>query len=309
MSSGRLMIVEHFVVPVVAMGVLAQISGCATASVDQEQAAARSEAPVVAQVEQFTIPYDPSLPTYVVSVFPFDYSASGQTSGGGQGMPVGGGEAHDTVVTTVNPDGSVSTSSVVRGGVNIGLGVSKQLVSALSRVGNISIIDPEGLRKDAQGRFTCDLGPNEVGPFLIKGTVTEFSETAAASSKGKHVGLGRPGRVAGVVGIITGSNVLRNVGGGIAVADPTYDAQEMERTGVVGLDVQLMDGRNYRVLGGFPAQGTFTSVSASSGVSLFGIGENSTAFAASTLGQATRAAMNTATKSTFDQLKLKAGAS
>jgi hypothetical protein len=43
------------------------------------------------------------------------------------------------------------------------------------------------------------------------------------------------------------------------------------------------------------ANGSFTSESAASGFSLFGFGKASNAFAASALGQANRAAMNSAT--------------
>jgi len=51
------------------------------------------------------------------------------------------------------------------------------------------------------------------------------------------------------------------------------------------------------------ANGSFTSESAASGFSLFGVGKASNAFAASALGQANRAAMNSATTQIVDRLR------
>jgi hypothetical protein len=64
--------------------------------------------------------------------------------------------------------------------------------------------------------------------------------------------------------------------------------------------VRRPDGR---IVGSIVANGTFTSVTATSGFSVFGIGKASNAFAASALGQANRAAMNSATTQIMDRLR------
>jgi len=61
-------------------------------------------------------------------------------------------------------------------------------------------------------------------------------------------------------------------------------------------------------MGNIVSHGSFTAESASSGVSVFGIGGGESAFAASALGQATRAAMNDTVKQLSDKLRSKAPA-
>jgi curli biogenesis system outer membrane secretion channel CsgG len=78
----------------------------------------------------------------------------------------------------------------------------------------------------------------------------------------------------------------------------------MTRSGMVGMDLQLVDGRSGRIVRGYNCAGTFKTVSATSGLSVFGIGGGDSAFAASALGQATRAAMNDALRQTSDALAM-----
>lgn len=256
---------------------VALITGCTTTSQEglATQAQAQAGAPTAAQVEVLSLPYDGNLPTYVVAVDPLDYSASGQISGGG---------AH--AQTT-----------------DIGKGLSAQLMTALSKWPNISMIDREMLTKNPDGTFVCKLGPNELGPFIIKGTVTEFNETAGASEKTRGASLGRVGLIAGIAGAITGEDELTYVGAGLAAANPTFAKGKANRCGMVGMDLQLVDGRSGRILNSFNCSGTFTTVSEINGRSIFGIGGTNAEFAASALGQATRAAMNDALKRTADTLK------
>jgi curli biogenesis system outer membrane secretion channel CsgG len=58
-----------------------------------------------------------------------------------------------------------------------------------------------------------------------------------------------------------------------------------------------------RLVGSIVANGSFTSESTANGFSLFGFGKASNAFAASALGQANRAAMNSATTQIVDRLR------
>jgi curli biogenesis system outer membrane secretion channel CsgG len=63
---------------------------------------------------------------------------------------------------------------------------------------------------------------------------------------------------------------------------------------MVALDLRLVDGQTGRIVSAFKSNGTFSSASAESGFSLFGIGSQEHKFAQSVLGQAIRAALNDA---------------
>jgi curli biogenesis system outer membrane secretion channel CsgG len=70
------------------------------------------------------------------------------------------------------------------------------------------------------------------------------------------------------------------------------------------MDLQVVEPNSGRMLGTITSHGSFASESATSGFSLFGIGGES-AFAASALGQATRAALNDTLKQLSDILRVK----
>jgi len=69
------------------------------------------------------------------------------------------------------------------------------------------------------------------------------------------------------------------------------------------MDLKIVNPSNGRLVGSLVANGSFTSESAASGFSLFGVGKASNAFAASALGQANRAAMNSATTQIVERLR------
>ena len=277
------------------------LSSCAT--VDRTSAQAQAGAPVAAQVEVVSIPYNPNLPRFVVAVAPFDYGASGITSG-------------NSIARAPSPDGSLG--AIVFGGLDegggspishqsgpgaqVGNGMSAQLVTALTRCGNISVVEPDMIESNPDGTYTCKMLDGEVGPFVIKGMVTEFNETADLEEKKRGGSLGLAGAALGIAGAVTGSDALAITGGGIAAANPTYENKKMTRMGMVGMDLQLIDGRTRRIVQGYNASGTFKTVSATSGLSVFGIGGGDAQFAASALGQATRAAMNDAVQKTMTAL-------
>ncbi len=85
-------------------------------------------------------------------------------------------------------------------------------------------------------------------------------------------------------------------------ANPTFENTVARRTGSVAMDLKIVDPRNGRVVGTVMANGSFTSETAANGFSLFGFGKASNAYAASALGQANRAAMNSATTQIMDRL-------
>ncbi len=251
----------------VAMMAVLFLVGCVenvSAHVDREEAQAKDKRPVSTEVEIASIPADPSLPTYVVVIQPFAIGASGVTSGQGyHGMP------SDGVPVVLNP------------GDQIGSGVSAQLISILSKVGNLKVIDWDIYQRDPD-KIINGLRPGERGPFTIKGTVTEFSETADTSIKGES----------------TGPNVLSMfvpyIGWIISYGIGTKEKSEAKHVGMVGLDIQIVDPATGLVMASLTAEGSFTSVSVTKSRRQWGGTKSNTESASSAIGQAQRIALNKA---------------
>lgn len=277
------------------------------ADVQRSSVQAQTGAPVAAQVPVATVAYDPNLPRFVVAVEPFTSGASGVVSGGA-GTPRAP-QAAGGIGSVINgglEGGRVQggREGVVHPGDQIGQGISAQLMTALSNNPNISVVDRTAVIQRPDGSYSCRLNPGEVGPFILRGTVTEFNETADLSGKDRGGSLGLVGAGLGVAGAVTHHSALTWTGAGLAVANPTYQNSKVKRSGMVGMDMQLYDGRTSRLLRGYNSSGTFTTESATSGLSVFGIGGGNAEFAASALGQATRAAMNDALLKTSDALRV-----
>lgn len=128
---------------------------------------------------------------------------------------------------------------------------------------------------------------------------------AEAGNQRKGGSLGWAGAVLGTAGALTGTLGAGIAGAAIAAANPTWENTKARRTGSVGLDLRLVDPSSGRMAGTVVSHGNFTAESASSGFSMFGIGGGESAFAASALGQATRAALNDAVVQLMEQLKAK----
>jgi len=293
----------------ISSAVVGLVMGC-TASVDKSSVQATSTTPTSMQVETVRIPYDPSQPMYVVTVEPLQVGAdgsaggpppsSGQTSGNYYGWgpfgwigPRGG-----------NPAPNAYEAPLQGMSEKVGKGIAAQMLSALGNSGNIVVIDYEHYLKNANNPSKL-LRSGEVGPFIIKGTVTEFSEVAEANNERKGGSLGWAGTVLGVAGAISGTPGAGIAGAAVSAANPTWENTKARRTGAVGMDLQVVEPDSGRMIGTIVSHGSFTSESASSGVSVFGIGGGESAFAASALGQATRAAMNDTVKQLSEQLRVK----
>ncbi len=286
----------------------ATLVGCHSTPFNPGDAQATAQAPEAAQVEPVTLPYDAALPTFVVAILPFNFGASGVTSGGGvtPSAPSANGSLLGILTGGLQGGGTRTSSS---GGAAppsaVGVGIAAQLRTALAQWQNVSVMDPATLVKQSDGTYTCKLGKGELGPFLISGTVTEFNETAGLNEKKRGGSLGGLGSVLGIAGAFGGSTAAAATGAGIAAANPSYQNQKMKRTGMVGMDLQIENGHTGRLLpgGAFNSSGSFTTVSAVSGLSVFGVGGGNADFAASALGQATRAAMNDALTKTAGVLR------
>jgi curli biogenesis system outer membrane secretion channel CsgG len=279
------------------------LSAC-TAEVNKQSVKATQTAPESTQVEVVHIPYDPSLPRYVVTVEPLSFDAGG--GGGGAAPPVPGRHygwgpwgwgllPEGPQARPYNPPPQAASG-------DMGAAIAAQLVTALSNAGNVSIIDYDFFQQH-KGKPRDLVKRGEVGPFVVRGSVTEFNEVAEA--KGSSVGgsLGALGAALGIAGAIAGNTPAAVTGAGVAVANPTLEKTVARRTGSVAMDLKIVNPTDGRLVGAIVANGSFTSESAASGFSLFGIGKASNAFAASALGQANRAAMNSATSQIVDRLR------
>jgi len=275
----------------------AALSACATAQVDKQSVRATQTAPESTQVALVQIPYDPALPTYVVTVEPFSFDAGG--GGGGSAPPVPGRRygwgPWGWGLLPEGPQARVYNPPPAGANGNMGGAIAAQLVSALGNAGNVAVIDYEYYQQNRdRPQKLVDKKKHEVGPFVIRGNVTEFNEIAEASGSSTGGSLGAVGAALAIGGAIAGNTPATVTGGALAVANPTYENTVARRTGSVGMDLTIVDPTNGRVVGTAVANGSFTSESAANGFSLFGFGKASNAFAASALGQANRAAMNSA---------------
>jgi curli biogenesis system outer membrane secretion channel CsgG len=286
-----------------ALAVLA--AGCATATVDKQSARATAVAPESTQVDVVRVPYDPSLPYYVVVVEPFTFDADGsptssapRTPGTRYGWgPWGWGllpEGPRAEAYNPPPQGASE---------RMGVAIANQLVTALGNAGNVRIIDYDYFQS-YRGKTSSLVkkSQREVGPLLVRGSVTEFNEIAEATGSSTGGSAGALGAALGVAGAIAGNREAAIAGTALGIANPTYEKTVARRTGSVAMDLKIVDPSNGRVEGTVVANGSFTSESAASGFSMFGFGKASNAFAASALGQANRAAMNSATQQIVDRL-------
>lgn len=251
----------------VAIAAMLLLIGCVeniVAHVEREGAQATAERPVSTEVAVVRIPTDPNLPTYVIVVEPFVMGASGVTPAQGyQGMPSAG------APVILNP------------GDQIGPGVSAQLLSTLSHAGNFKLIDWDTYQRDPD-KVTKGVRPDERGPFLIRGAITEFSETADTSVKGESTGPNIP------------SMFIPIVGGLVSYGIGTKAETEAKHVGMVGLDIQIVDPVTGRLITSFTAEGSFTSVSVTKSRTQWGGTRSNTESASSAIGQAQRIALNKA---------------
>lgn len=245
-----------------------------SATLDKSQLTAKNGSTESTQADVVEIAYDPNSPTFVVAVEPFIFTP------------------------TAAPQDNVTTINFRRGGEQL----AAQLTTVLANAGNLSVVD-SGLSKQNNGTYTASLQSGEVGPFIIRATVTELVENAESSRSKKGASLGWLGIVGAVAGAVAGKPALAWTGAGIAAANPSYNDDESMRKGMVAIDFRIVDGRTSRIVGAFKASGNFTSASAKTGFSIFGIGSEEHKFAQSALSQAIRIALNDAVVKIDNALK------
>jgi curli biogenesis system outer membrane secretion channel CsgG len=285
-------------------------SGCAPATVDQRGVQATQTAPVATQVDVVRIPFDPAFKKYVVTVEPLTFDADPSGPGSAPRAP---GRRYGWTpwgwgLLPEGPQAQAYTPPPQGVGGNPGAAIAAQLVTALSNSGNVIVVDYDYyLENRSKPSRLADRSKGELGPFVIRGAVTEFNEIAQASGQSTGGSLGGLGVALGVAGAIAGNRPAAYTGAGLAAANPGYENTVARRTGSVAMDLKIVNPSNGRLLGSVVANGSFTAESAANGFSLFGFGRASNAFAASALGQANRAAMNSATTQITDRLKASEG--
>jgi len=142
----------------------------------------------------------------------------------------------------------------------------------------------------------------EVGPYIIRATVTEYNENAESESDGSGFSFGWLGFAAAIAGAVTGEPGLFWSGVGVAAANPGYHESSSRTVGMVGLDIQIIDYRSNRILSSFSASGRFVSAQEESSLHVLGIGSSSERSSSSALGQAQRIALNEVARKTLDVL-------
>jgi hypothetical protein len=192
---------------------LAALAACAPATVDKQSVRATSQAPESTAVDVVRVPYEPSLPYYVVVVEPFTFDADGSPAGDtprtpgtryGWG-PFGWGILPEGPrAEAYNPPPQGATAQM-------GTAIANQLVTALGNAGNIRIIEYDYFYQH-RGKPSSLVRRNarEVGPFVIRGSVTEFNEIAEATGSSTGGSAGALGAALGVAGAIAGNRRPRS---------------------------------------------------------------------------------------------------
>lgn len=250
--------------PLLALSLIIVLSGCATTNIENQSLRATERQPEANVVEQVKVPLRADRPRFVFVVEPFE-----------------------TIPSLYTPQDSLTVQSIPNNDY-----LRAKLTTALANVENFSLLDPRGLQRGLDGTVKAPMKSNEMGPYLIRATVTEFSERVEESSKKREFSAGAIGIALGLAGLITDKPGLIWPGAGLAVANPNFSSENEHRKGMVSFDVQVVDGKTMRIIKSLKASGTFLSENARNQRGVFGYKEESTDSAQSILGQATQAAYN-----------------
>jgi len=259
-------------------------------------AAQTGAAPQSQTVEPVFIPVDPTLPTFYLTVEPaFVVAAQGIVSGGGV---ISEAQQQSTFTSgwfvaarTHSPE-SISPSAPPN--EMLGYGAAAQLVTALTQIGNVAVID------FATYQAEPDRYP-EI--FVIKGTVTEYTETNDFNQKKKGWSTMVPGVIANVVGNVADIPILEEGGRAATMINGGKKKSITTRTGMVGLNLQIVQANTGRIIGAPTCQGTFSTQSATELKHGLGIESSQAEYQASALDQAGQVALNDATNKIWEILK------
>jgi curli biogenesis system outer membrane secretion channel CsgG len=166
----------------VLLGVLT--TACRPAAVDKQALRAPIEPPESTRVGLVRIPYDPSLPYFVVTIEPFTFDANAAQAPSTPGTHYGWGPSGWGLWSEGPRTQAYDPPAAASG--QMGNAIASQLVTALGNAGNIRILDYEYYWNRREHPATLvRRNAGEVGPFVIRGSVTEFNEIAAASGSSR----------------------------------------------------------------------------------------------------------------------------
>lgn len=189
----------------------------------------------------------------------------------------------------------------------VGTSVTAQMTTALTRIKNLTVIDREASAAiAAELQFSKSAlaarGSNQaavqmpVADYIVRGVVTEFSQFAKGSEDGVELELGVIGDVISMAG-------NDRMGTAISLGNPSIGNKAKWLTGMVKMDIKVIDVRRGSIVDVIEAAGAFTSLIKGSQFGLFGFNSSSKQFAKSVLGQATRAAVNDGAVKIYTALK------
>ncbi len=253
-------------------GLIVLTGGYVHAQTEPESKEQSITAGTLPELPPFAIPYDPNLPTKRVLVSSFDVAVPGLPSG-----------------------------------LQAEKGLKAQLSTVLSKSKNFMIIDRDALSdlRDElvlkKARAVTRESSAKAGKLLgaqvvVKGVITEFTESA----KGKSAGIKfSAGEAAEVAGIFKESDTIDAV----IVADPEIKYGKETVTGVVGLDIRIIDINTGTVLKSFDARGEITRKNTQRSLGVAGLTAVSKDFEKTVIGQATRLAMRDAVTQIFEGMR------
>ncbi len=230
------------------------------------------EEPALPELPPFEIPFDPNLPTKRVLVSSFEVAAAGIPSG-----------------------------------MKAEKGLKAQLITALSKSKNFMVIDRDmvsDLRDELvlkkSGAVTSEssvqAGKLMGAQVIIKGVITEFSESVKGKASGTKLSIGK---AAEIVGIFEASDVID----ALVAADPAFKHGKETVVGVVRLDIRLIDINTGSIIKSIDARGELTRDSTQRALGVAGLTTVSKEFEKTVIGQATRLAIQDAVVKIFEDLK------
>lgn len=193
--------------------------------------------------------------------------------------------------------------------LNVEVGLTTQLQTALSKCRNFQVVDREMVGElknelvlSQSGAMTAESAPpagKMLGAqVLIRGTVTEFSEQASGSSGGSRFSLGSMARVASVFSRDRSINRLADTTDALEIGQGSETVR-----GSVGLDLQLIDVSTGQLLQSMQVATTIQEERSASVLGIAGFSTQSEKFERTVIGKATRQAIEEAVVRIFNAMQ------
>ena len=130
-------------------------------------------------MDEVSIPYDNSKPTYVLVVEPVGVAQESGTETVKASGDFKIGNKKSDVNIPIKGSYSEERTFVTHSLLNRQIQITQQLTSALSGVKNFQPVDSDVFKRDPQ---KIKVQGNEKGPYLVRAVITEWNEVAESSS-------------------------------------------------------------------------------------------------------------------------------